>query len=286
MIMLSFEKKSIDLVSWGTHFEPDIAATKAMFELFERVTLKASFPEQYESLGLLKRKSHVTDIKKRYTESNNYLPTHSNGLALHTNKKVALGKSLSELIERHTIMKVLAHGIRGESISNQGKFDNSKYSDSIKYLRFYGALGRIIYIASYCVSKNSFLFGFGCSKNNDEAMASAYLELLPNIIWYRENRSEQILSLEKSIGLDKLADKSFLDGTTGVVHIDTDIKIKHFYKAEIDLDLPDDLIGKIQGCRVFSPKLQQRILGEWCATKLNPVAIKNNIYKNQYHIIG
>jgi hypothetical protein len=275
-----------DVNSWGVDESNDIAVTKAIYEMVERVFLKETFPQEYiYKKHFFSKKLKVSQIEDRYEFARNYLPTHTNGLALHYDKRRAFDNALNELIERHVLMKTLAENISARKIFSQ-KIEN--FPTEIEYYVFDTVFHKKVVIAKVDIGENGVLMGTACDSSIDKAIVSARLELYPSLVWAKGKRSydDEFENENKKAAINFGRSTCWFSKGNEKKSIGPAIKKNDLFFSFPLLDLPKGLREKFVAARVFSPFIQQRVLGKWSNDKMNPAAIEINLFSGEYHVVG
>jgi hypothetical protein len=271
--------------SWGVDFNQSLANLKAIMELLERLSLNKNISEIYKKIVFFSPKKKLKTLIEEFPSSSNWIPETSSGFAVHTKLELAKLGALSELIERHVILKSLAEGIKPKKVTLGNIYPQ------VEFFAWLGPLKRYVVMSRYKL-ETGYMYGYGCSLTLDGAIQKAYLEIYPNIMWasYKPNlRLVEFGDISKSKKYHMLEgfEPEILKGTSYVIPlVDQNLRKKDFYFCQVDLLLPLNLNKKLYGVRVISPLVQRLFTGEWSDKELNTAVISKNLYKGLYHVVG
>lgn len=286
----SIIKNGEKIESWGTDHCKEKAILKSVMELLERVILSQYTPTKiYNKKGFFDRRVclDIWSLTKKYG-SNGWLNcTTSSGVAVHTSKKKASQNAISELIERHVIIKAFAQKISPHKVQDLNFLKDYKIPKDIN-LSFYqwkGPLGHHV-ILCQITKNNRNLFAYGCSKCLKSALDKAFYEASSKVIYltqmkdnsYQSLRSNKLTNYyEHNDAHDAL---DFLKDNSKENLVDVNFRKKDLYLAHYDLSFLSIPQKTLYCVRAFSPMLQSMFKGNWKNNIINHRTIKIN--ENSY----
>lgn len=271
--------------SWGSDFNKDLAIKKSVMELFERIVYEHHTPTKFyrhKNLFSFLFNQDIWNIKKQFNYNGWLHCNTTSGVAIHTSKKEATNNAISELIERHVIIKSFALKVTPKKLNQIHLLNNYSIPNDINLDLYHwkGPLKHNVVMSKINKGEHN-LFAFGCSNNLDKAIKKSFLEA-SSMIMYFENIKNPIYSGIKkttnnyyehnpSHGVFDYLDSKFIDNC-----IDTDLEEKDFYLCEYDVDLVTKTKSNLYCIRAISPKLQGLFKDSWHSKYINHKTIKLN----------
>ena len=288
--------------SWGNGDSLDEATLKAIAELLERLSCSNFHPTQYIQYNrYLRKEFSFLDLQKNYPRAKNWLNNTSSGFAIHSNIKEAEKGAISELIERHVILKAHALKISPKQFTSPNCLTKFKVPKGFE-LRFYNWTGPLKHYVTVCKIQTPYkqiMYSFGSDQNLEKSIDKAFYESTGMIIGALKNKRDlSIKTNTDEVTLDSIRDfhlkketSEFLtileNSVTHLPKIDAHIKRKDFY---IGKSVFPNFMGDITplvSVRAVSPLLQPLFFDYWNKKNINPMAIelKENEFPNDLHII-
>ena len=284
------------LTGYGTASTKDQASFCAVMELLERVGLISSKAKNFRSGPFPLTKCFGVDhLKDFYPEAKNWINGTSNGIAIHTNKSKAKENALSELIERHTILKALAlESLPTKFLEKAKILDGHSIPHEIEYNFFYWKGPLDYYISLLRIQKGGKkAYSFGSSLDLSESLKKAFRESIPKIHFLLDPRASKKISftLNKQLKYHwstatPWTDSLLLKASNRVLPIDADFKKCDIWFGSIDHDYGKALSGRLHLIQAVSPKTQPLFKGPWRKDVLNPFAIQCDQLPTELHMIG
>lgn len=275
------------LSGFGQSFDPEEAAFIAIMELAERyIFLKADAGLLFQDTFLGRRKWSIKEIQKKHPMSINWLGNTTSGFAVHTKRSLAKENAISELVERHVVLKAQATKIKPTRMTQ-----TNNTPASIDYYVWRGPLERFVVVARYRVQVGN-CFGFGCSRDLEVARKKAFFEISPRIL------SLQILDFTEldTISPSKVfsfhlkessVEEFFSSKDSKIPDVDVKLNLKNIWFREFSMPLSLRRCG-IVGIQAVSPMMQPLFSGEWSQVVINPMAIPTipPAIEKQFPMIG
>ncbi|MDH5580917.1 MAG: YcaO-like family protein [Bdellovibrionales bacterium] len=269
--------------SWGSGLNRDEAAFKAFTELLERIYFYWGTEGLYKSQGLFSKEYSLTELTEKYEGAKNFISPSTSGMAIHTNKSKAKENALTELIERHTVLKALVKKVNPQKLEQPNFLSEYKLPTglNISLYRWLGPFNTSVVLCE--VQKgNHRVYGLGSSPNLEEATKKAFLEVTGNIIYliHFKEIKEELTPKDKKynfkyhlLGIGQEFSRLLGASTSSTNPIDPQINKKDIYYTQITP--PEFLQSKadLYCFRAICPLMQGLFTGDWQMDKLNPLAI-------------
>ena len=274
----------IRVSSWGTAFDLDLAFTKAVMELVERLTLiQKKSDEFYKKYLFWEKFVDLEEVSKRTLCAKDYfIPSNSNGVAVHTVKKSAQTSAYCELVERHVILTGLIFKISPKQVFP--KLHKLRLPTSYKIEYFYWKFQDChVVVAALVLPNGGFYFGFGCRKKLIDACIKAFDELTPLIVYsFHDSRDAEIgFQITKDDIYSFSRYWRFSGDQRAYEFLKSFTSEKRWQELPLltdvlfaDLPFPDNIkssASELNCIRCVSPQAQQLFFENWDITHINPL---------------
>jgi len=274
--------------SWGSAFNLDLAFTKALMELVERLTLIQKNSNKFYKKSFFREVSvdldQIADMSSCSVEY--FIPKNSNGVAVHTSRKNAQMSAYFELVERHVVLSCLVFNITPKQV--YPKFVQPSLPDNYKMEFFYWRFQDCHVVVSILILPNGgYYFGFGCRRKLIEACRKAFDELTP-LIAYSFHDTEDIKQGHQIIKDDIYSfgrywrfsgDQRAYAFLNGFISEEKWNEIPALIDILFaDVPFPDTIkssASELSCIRCVSPQAQQLFFDDWDFKYINPLYRKN-----------
>ncbi len=285
-IQVTIQHQGRKLSTWGAGHNKDEAALKAIMEMVERLTFLDSWSVSFRSLSWFSKYESYHSIQKRYIGSLNWLFSTTSGLAVHTSKRNAIKNAVNELIERHVILKSLAHKISPAKIDMNALELPFSFPQSLDVDAFHwkGPLGRHVVMIRMQLATGA-LYGFGCELNRDLALNKAIFESSGMMVAASLGIKKDSKTLSQHL-VDQETIRQFhlqnnettmsrllTDHAPTPPEVDTHITKRDVFFSERNLPAFFDSSLNLKIVRAVSPLTQPLFFDHWRPQVINPVAM-------------
>ena len=287
--------------AWGTDLKKDLAVTKAVMELLERIFFSLAAPLSYKQLSIFGIKKEVSyrTLIPNFQHPTSILGNTSSGIAIHQSNKKATINALNELIERHVILKAFNSHIIPRKTQKfylpQSEQLRVHHKINISFFFWRGPLRR--YISVLRIGHGEFpghFYAFGCGEKLQIACQKAYFEgtgMILSLLGKKQYRLSVSNPLHKIQNTNLVNQSYYLDNffsddeTTYTNNVDIHLKYSDFYTASITNIL--GISSKFHCMKVISPQMQPLFIDKWKDAHINYHAMTaiNPEIKNEYSII-
>ncbi len=275
-----------NLKCWGSGDTQDEASFKAIMELLERICFLNYWPLNFkESRLLFTKEKSVAQISKEYPRAQNWIGKTTSGWSIHSSPKKALQSSISELIERHTLLSAMTKEISSHRLSldevKEKYWSDFKYQtykeSSVDFFVIKGALNHYVTTCRLSTPQGPY-FGFGSSPNLSLSIKKSFYEIAPKIPYTYKQKDQRSIHEHSEFYFLENSDCKLQE----LAPIGETIKKEHFFTSVTELTDLGHLFNGLKGiyiAQVISPVLQPMFKGNWSEGLVNPLAFEGSDLK-------